>query len=64
LCVMTVRPFLSENFERIVYYFQFDFDPTVVKHEKPDVVIEQINDDQPYLYTPRNHPEIRGARLR
>ncbi len=61
---MTVRPFLSENFERIVYYFQFDFDPTVVKHEKPDVVIEQINDDQPYLYTPRNHPEIRGARLR
>jgi hypothetical protein len=35
-------PFLSEHFERIVYYWHTDFDRAVVEREHPDVVIHEI----------------------
>jgi hypothetical protein len=35
-------PFLSEHFQRILYVWDRDVDPQVVKTEKPDIVIQQI----------------------
>jgi alginate O-acetyltransferase complex protein AlgJ len=35
-------PYLSEHFSRIVYLWQNEFDPNVVVHEHPDVVIHEM----------------------
>jgi hypothetical protein len=35
-------PFLSEHFQRVLYVWDRDVDPQVVKTEKPDIVIQQI----------------------
>jgi alginate O-acetyltransferase complex protein AlgJ len=35
-------PLLSENFSRIVYVSGRRFDPALIAHEKPDVVIEEV----------------------
>ncbi len=37
-----IKPFLSEHFSRIAYYWQRNFDPSVIEHERPDVVIQEI----------------------
>ena len=37
-------PFLSEHFERIVYSWQYNFDPALVESEKPDVVLDEMVD--------------------
>ncbi len=55
---LSLIPFLSENFCRIVYYWQFEFEPEVILREKPDVVIQQINDWQLRNHTPSNDPLI------
>ena len=55
---LSVIPFLSENFSRIAYYWQFQFEPEVILREKPDVVIQQINDWQFRGHTPQNDPLI------
>jgi alginate O-acetyltransferase complex protein AlgJ len=34
-------PFLSEDFSRVVYLWQTNMDPTVVRHERADVVIQE-----------------------
>jgi hypothetical protein len=35
-------PFLSEHFSRILYVWERDVDPHVVRIEKPDIVIQEI----------------------
>ena len=35
-------PFLSEHFSRILYQWQNDFDPDLVRREHPDVVIQEL----------------------
>ena len=35
-------PYLSENFSRILYQWQNDFDPELVRRENPDVVIQEM----------------------
>ena len=35
-------PFLSEHFSRILYQWQNDFDPDLVRREHPDVVIQEM----------------------
>jgi hypothetical protein len=37
-----LMPYLSENFSRIVYLWQNDFDPEVVRREHPHVVIQEF----------------------
>jgi alginate O-acetyltransferase complex protein AlgJ len=56
---LNVIPFLSENFSRIVYYWQFEFETETILREKPDVVIQQINDWQFRNHSPSNAPMMR-----
>jgi hypothetical protein len=35
-------PFLSEHFSRILYQWQNDFDPDLVRREHPDIVIQEM----------------------
>jgi alginate O-acetyltransferase complex protein AlgJ len=35
-------PFLSEHFERIFYFWDYDFDRSLVLRERPDVVIQEM----------------------
>jgi hypothetical protein len=35
-----LRPFLSENFQRLVYAPEYVFDPVLIERERPDVVIQ------------------------
>jgi len=35
-------PFLSEHFSRILYQWQTNFDPALVRREHPDVVIQEF----------------------
>ncbi len=37
-----IKPFLSDHFSRVVYYWQIDFDLSVIEHEKPDVIIYEV----------------------
>jgi alginate O-acetyltransferase complex protein AlgJ len=49
-------PFLSEHFSRIVYQWQNDFDPDLVREEQPDVVIQQMVGRHLYIFVPT--PEL------
>lgn len=35
-------PFLSEHFSRALYLWQYNVDPSVIEHERPDIVIHQV----------------------
>jgi hypothetical protein len=39
---MALRPFFSENFNRAVYRWSFDFDRELIQTEKPDIVIFEL----------------------
>ena len=49
-------PFLSEHFSRIVYQWQNDFDPDLVRRERPDVVIQEVVGRHLYTFVPT--PEL------
>jgi hypothetical protein len=38
---INLQPFLSEHFRRILYHWNYVFEPGIVEREKPDVVIEE-----------------------
>ena len=54
--VSQLVPFLSEHFSRVVYMWQNDFDASLVQHEKPDVVIQEIVGRHLYGFIPS--PEL------
>jgi hypothetical protein len=39
---MALRPFFSENFNRAIYRWSFDFDRELIQNEKPDIVIYEL----------------------
>ena len=45
-------PFLAEHFSRVVFVWQRDFDPDIVRAEKPDVVIHQMVGRRLTTYAP------------
>jgi hypothetical protein len=45
-------PFMSEHFSRILYQWQNDFDPELVRRERPDVVIQQMVGRHLYIFVP------------
>ncbi|HVB37044.1 MAG TPA: hypothetical protein VND92_00840, partial [Vicinamibacterales bacterium] len=47
-------PFLSEHFQRAVYLWQNDFDPDVVRRERPTVVIQELVGRRLTTYLPYN----------
>ena len=49
-------PFLSEHFDRILYQWQNDFDPELVRRERPDVVIQEMVGRHLYIFVPT--PEL------
>lgn len=49
-------PFLAEHFRRSVFLWQYDFDPDVVRREKPDVVIWLMTSRRCQWYMPVNPP--------
>jgi hypothetical protein len=52
-------PFFAPHFSRSVYYWQYEFDPAVIEHEKPDIVIHEILERELMNVAPANPPEIR-----
>jgi hypothetical protein len=58
-------PLLSEHFERILYQWQNDFDPELVRHERPDVVIQEMVGRHLYIFvpTPELVPDPEGTDL-
>lgn len=49
-------PYLSEHFSRILYQWQNDFDPDLVRREHPDVVIQEMVGRHLYNFVPT--PEL------
>jgi hypothetical protein len=49
-------PYLSEHFSRILYQWQNDFDPELVRREHPDVVIQEMVGRHLYIFGPT--PEL------
>lgn len=49
-------PYLSEHFRRILYQWQNDFDPDLVRREDPDVVIQEMVGRHLYNFVPT--PEL------
>jgi hypothetical protein len=49
-------PFLSEHFRRIVYQWQNDLDPELIRREQPDVVIQEMVGRHLYIFVPT--PEL------
>jgi alginate O-acetyltransferase complex protein AlgJ len=49
-------PYLSEHFSRILYQWQNDFDPDLVRREHPDVVIQEMVGRHLYTFVPT--PEL------
>jgi hypothetical protein len=49
-------PFLSEDFARILYQWQNDFDPELVQREHPQVVIQEMVGRHLYIFVPT--PEL------
>jgi hypothetical protein len=49
-------PYLSEHFSRILYQWQNDFDPDLVRREHPDVVIQEMVGRHLYTFIPT--PEL------
>jgi hypothetical protein len=37
-------PFLGYHFNRIIYLWQYDLNPALVEQEKPDIVINEMNE--------------------
>ena len=54
--VSRLVPFLSEHFSRAVYLWQNDFDADVIRHEHPDIVIQEIVGRHLYSFIPS--PEL------
>ncbi len=58
-------PYLSENFRRIVYswdYFSHDFKVDILDHEKPDIVITEIGERAIHRVIEKdNPPEVQRA---
>lgn len=53
-------PFFAPHFSRSVYYWQYDFDPAVIEHEQPDIVIDEILERELMNVKPDNPREIRN----
>jgi len=49
-------PFLSEHFSRILYQWQNDFDPDLIRREQPDVVVQEMVGRHLYIFVPT--PEL------
>lgn len=49
-------PYLSEHFGRILYQWQNDFDPDLIRDERPDVVIQEMVGRHLYTFVPS--PEL------
>jgi alginate O-acetyltransferase complex protein AlgJ len=47
-----LKPFLSENFNRILYLRQYDFEPDIIEKESPNIVIEQMVERNLISYQP------------
>jgi hypothetical protein len=54
--VSALAPLLSEHFSRVVYLWQYDFDPDVVQAEHPDIVFQEIVGRHLYTHVPS--PEL------
>jgi hypothetical protein len=54
---VSLQPFLSEHFRRIVYYWVEGFHPEVIKPAQPDVVIQEIVEWKLELLTPADFTE-------
>ena len=51
-----LMPYLSEHFSRIVYLWENDFDPEVVRQEHPQVVIQEYVARHLLVYAP--YPDL------
>ncbi len=51
-----LMPYLSEHFSRIVYLWENDFDPEVVRQERPQVVIQEYVARHLLVYAP--YPDL------
>jgi alginate O-acetyltransferase complex protein AlgJ len=58
-------PFMSEHFSRILYQWQNDFDPELVRRERPDVVIQEMVGRHLHIFVPTPSlvpdPEVAGV---
>lgn len=54
----SVVPFLSESFRRTVYLATHDFDRETIRHERPDVVIEEMLERFLMMGVPLNPPDL------
>jgi len=56
-----LMPFLSENFSRVLYIWDYRFNKDFIEHEKPDIVIDQVAERVMTVFLMRNMGKERGA---
>jgi alginate O-acetyltransferase complex protein AlgJ len=56
-----IEPFLSTHFRRIAYYWQQEFPNTIIEHQKPDVVIEELVERELFEFYPHDSPAVEQA---
>lgn len=59
--VLAIRKYLAEHFSRAVYYWQYDFSPSLITPENPDLVLQLIGERSLSNGPPENPPALRAA---
>lgn len=61
--VLAIRKYLAEHFSHAAYYWQYEFSPTLIEHERPDVVVQLIGERALSNGPPENPPALRRANV-
>lgn len=59
--VLAMRKYLAEHFSHAAYYWQYDFSPSLIEHQRPDVVVQLIGERALSNGPPENPPAVRRA---
>ncbi|GAB4280122.1 MAG: hypothetical protein Fur0025_07830 [Oscillatoriaceae cyanobacterium] len=57
---LNLAPLIAENFQRIVFLSEYEFDLPAIDKERPDVVIQQMVERQLMAPLPDNPPQMRN----
>ena len=58
--VLAIRRYLAEHFSRAVYYWHYDFSPSLVERESPDLVLQLIGERSLSNGPPENPPALQA----
>jgi alginate O-acetyltransferase complex protein AlgJ len=57
--ILAIRKYLAEHFSRAAYYWQYEFSPSLIDREGPDLVLQVIGERALSNGPPENAPQLR-----